>query len=242
METDEATRGVRVAIVGTGTEVGKTQLAVALVHALARRGCSVVGLKPIESGVGSGSSDGDRLEAVGTFHVKHPAPYLFKDAVSPHLAARRAGVVISLVRVAEWVAAHEAPWVVVETAGGLMSPLAAGTTNLDLVRALSPDAVLLVGCDRLGVLHEVAACTLALSVRAPELPDPVVLLQPPGASDGSTGTNAEELVALGVVRRVIALPRGEATAVEMESALEPLVERLMAVRERGEPMSRALSR
>jgi dethiobiotin synthetase len=220
-------RSVRVAIVGTGTEVGKTQLAVALVHALARRGCSVAGLKPIESGVGAALSDGARLEAVGTFHVKHPAPYLFSDAVSPHLAARRAGLVISLARVTDWVAAHHAPWIVVETAGGLLSPLAAGSTNLDLVRALVPDAVLVVGCDRLGVLHEVGACTLALSLRAPELPAPEVLLQPPAVADGSTGTNAEELVALGVVRRVIALPRGDATSPEMEASLAPLVDRLI---------------
>ena len=221
-------RPVRLAVNGTGTEVVKTHLSVALLHALTLRGRSAVGLKPVESGVGEGESDTSKLASAGTFHVKHSAPYRFPDPVSPHLAARRAGVAIDTAQIVAWVSASAAPWTVVETAGGLLSPLAVGVTNLDLLNLLSPDAVLLVGVDRLGVLHDVAACVLALSVRAPTLPRAVVVLQPPESADSSTGTNADELVTLAIVPDAIAFPRGEAAALATVPAMLRLLEQLQS--------------
>lgn len=210
---------VRVAVVGTGTEVGKTHMSVALLHALTLRGYSAVGLKPVESGVGDGESDTSRLAAAGTFHVKHSAPYRFADPVSPHLAARRVGTIINLGRIVEWVAACAAPWTVVETAGGLLSPLAPGVTNLDLIRLLAPDFILLVGVDRLGVLHDVAACLLAMQVCGSALPRPLVLLQTPEVADSSTGTNAAELVALEITPDAVTLPRRPADDPSMVDAM-----------------------
>jgi dethiobiotin synthetase len=119
----------RIVLVGTGTEIGKTHTAVALVQALARGGHAVAALKPVESGVGTGVSDADRLAAAGTFHVKHPPPYALAAPLSPHLAAQGEGLVIQLAPILAWVDAADAPWVVVETAGALLSPLAPGLTN-----------------------------------------------------------------------------------------------------------------
>jgi dethiobiotin synthetase len=199
---------MRVVIVGTGTNVGKTHLGVALVAAAAARGWGVCGLKPIESGVPAGSvgADAEALAGAGTFHVKQPPPYVLVDAVSPHLAARRAGVVIELERVRRWVDEHTASWVFVETAGGLLSPLSAGVANLDLAAALEPDRVLLVGVDRLGVLHDVSACRIAMS-RSIGIA-PLVVLEAPEAADSSTGTNAEELREVGIAADVVTMPRG----------------------------------
>lgn len=207
---------------GTGTGVGKTHLSVALLYALGLQGRSAVGLKPVESGLGEGESDAARLAAASTFHVKHPAPYGFPDPVSPHLAARRVGVEISPARIVDWVAACAAPWTIVETAGGLLSPLALSLTNLDLLQMLAPDIVLLVGVDRLGVLHDVGACLLALA----DDPAPVVVLQAPELADRSTGTNAAELVTLGMVQHVAVVPRGLASDRPLVEAVLALVERL----------------
>lgn len=230
MEADELfdARPVRLAVVGTGTGVGKTHLSVALLHALARRGRSAVGLKPVESGLGEGESDTSRLAGAGVFHVKHPAPYRFVDPVSPHLAARRAGVEIEPARIVAWVEACAAPWTIVETAGGLLSPLAPGLTNLDLVRLLAPEVVLLVGVDRLGILHEVAACLLALSTKASALPAAVVVLHAPDVADSSTGTNADELVTLGLVPEAFTLPRGTALEQSTADATQALLDRIQA--------------
>jgi dethiobiotin synthetase len=228
MEADELfdVRPVRIAVVGTGTDVGKTHLSVALLRALARQGHSAVGLKPVESGVGAGESDTSRLAAAGLFHVKHPAPYRFPDPVSPHLAARRAGIEIVAASIVEWVASCAAPWTVVETAGGLLSPLGPSLTNLDLVRLLEPNVVVLIGVDRLGVLHDVAACRLAFSALAPALPEAHVALQAPASSDSSTGTNADELSLLGLADNVTVVPRGAVTEPSVEQAALALLAKI----------------
>jgi dethiobiotin synthetase len=202
----------RIAILGTGTEVGKTHASVALVSALAARGEQVSGVKPIESGVVSGvATDADRLARVSTVAVT-PAPYRFSEPISPHLAARRSGGIISLAVVTEWLDHQEARVLIVETAGAVLSPLGAGLTNLDLVRAMVPTAVVLVGLDRLGILHEVASCLLVLRSLAPQLPLPLVVLNEPSTPDASTGTNVAELIALETVGRAVVFPRMDPTA------------------------------
>lgn len=231
MEADALfdSRPVRLAVVGTGTGVGKTHLGVALLHALTLKGQSAVGLKPVESGLGEGESDTSRLAGAGMFHVKHLAPYRFPDPVSPHLAARRVGVTIELARIVDWVAACAAPWTVIETAGGLLSPLGPGVTNLDLIRLLAPDVILLVGVDRLGVLHDVAACLLALSCSGATLPSPLVVLQAPEVADSSTGTNAEELVTLGIAQAVSVVPRAAAADPTTADAMLRVLDQIDAV-------------
>lgn len=228
METEDVidARPVRVAVVGTGTGVGKTHFSVALLHALSLQGRSAVGLKPVESGLGSEESDAARLAAASTFHVKHPAPYGFPDAVSPHLAARRAGTEINPSRILDWVAECSAPWTIIETAGGLLSPLAPSLTNLDLLELLAPDLIILVGVDRLGVLHDVAACLIALATATAVLPQPVVVLQAPDVADTSTGTNAEELVTLELVNRATLVPRGAPSDRSVAEVMMELLVRL----------------
>ncbi|KYF57097.1 dethiobiotin synthase [Sorangium cellulosum] len=217
---------LRVAVVGTGTGVGKTHASVAMVAALAARGTQISGLKPIESGVdGTSMTDAAQLAAVSSARPE-PAPYCFADPVSPHLAARRCGLAISLDVAAAWVARQPAPVVVVESAGALLSPLGPGLTNADLVRALAPDALVLVGLDRLGILHEVACCMLALRAVAPGLPPALVVLNPPAAPDASTGTNAAELESLGVTSGAVAMPRGASTSPALLAAAQLVWTRL----------------
>ncbi|WP_438016616.1 dethiobiotin synthase [Sorangium sp. So ce315] len=217
---------LRVAVVGTGTGVGKTHASVAMVAALAARGTQVSGLKPIESGVdGTSMTDAAQLAAVSSVRPE-PAPYCFSEPISPHLAARRCGLAISLNVAAAWVARQPASVVVVESAGALLSPLGPGLTNADLVRALAPDALVLVGLDRLGILHEVACCTLALRAIAPGLPPALVVLNPPAAPDASTGTNAAELESLGITSGAVAMPRAAPTSPASLAAAQLLWARL----------------
>src|SRR5262249_3448457 len=136
------------------------------------------------------------------------------------------GTTIELARVVDWVDAHTCPWVLVETAGALLSPLGGGLTNLDLTRALRPDAVLLVALDRLGVLHEVSACFLALKVLAAELRQMIVILQPPPTPDASTRTNAVELLGLGVVSQAFVMPRGATTDAAVALAASELAKQI----------------
>jgi dethiobiotin synthetase len=216
----------RIVLVGTGTGIGKTHLGVALVKALAATGVEVAGLKPVESGIGTGVTDAELLAGAAGFQVRLPRPYALAAPLSPHLAAPLEGITIRLSAIVQWVDSVEAAWVLVETAGALLSPLAPGLTNLDLTVALEPTAVVLVAPDRLGVLHDVTAALFALRMLAPELPEPIVALQAPAQPDASTGTNAAELLSLEIARAVTTFPRAETDAAETQIVAMELLRRL----------------
>lgn len=201
-------RGHRIVVAGTGTGVGKTHFCVAMVRALAKDNVEVAGLKPVESGVGGGPADSELLRAASTFHVKLAPPYAFPFSVSPHIAAQASHNPIELARICAWIESCAAPWTIIETAGGLFSPLGPGLTNVDMVSALQPDRLILVSLDRLGVLHDLTTCLLALQATLADVPSPVVVLQAPETPDASTGSNATELLALGICSRVHSVPRG----------------------------------
>jgi dethiobiotin synthetase len=196
---------MRVVILGTGTNVGKTYVTCWLARGLNQ--ARVLALKPIESGVASGATGdaGEIAEAAG--HGARLSRWRLRRGVSPHLAAREQGVAIRIAEVADWVNAEErraAPEVtLVETAGGAFSPLAAGATNVDLALALGPAIWLLVAPDSLGVLHDVTVTLKAL----PRVPD-AVLLSGARGSDASSGTNAAELLRLGICEVLEQIPPG----------------------------------
>jgi dethiobiotin synthetase len=199
-------------LVGTGTGVGKTHVAIALLAAARRRGLALRGCKPVESGFAPAApSDAASLEQAGAaFHVQ-PAPLRYADAVSPHLAGRRAGRPAAFeAAVAYAVAVTRTGPTLVETAGGLFSPLAPARTNFDLAVRLEPACWLLVAPDRLGVLHDLTA-TLGWA-RALGRPLDGVVLSAPGAADASTGTNAAEARALGIAAPLATFPREAPTS------------------------------
>jgi dethiobiotin synthetase len=199
--------GGLVVVTGTGTEIGKTHTSEALLRALGVRG-RVAGIKPVESGVaGSHATDADRLRQASTFHVQHFA-YRFDPAVSPHLAARAAGLPIDLGAICTAVARARdlVDLLLVELPGGLFTPLTDTRTNADLAAALAPDTILLVAPDRLGVLHDVGATLRA--ARTVPLGLPVLALVAPAVADASTGSNAAELRA--AFSRLVSIPRAPA--------------------------------
>jgi dethiobiotin synthetase len=189
---------MRVVMLGTGTDVGKTYVTRRLAEALRAR-CGVLALKPVESGVvAERRSDAESI-AAGAGHEAHFSPWRFARAVSPHLAAREAGHTLAVDEIVDWTLAreraHGSHVTLVETAGGALSPLAPGVTNLHLAVALEPAIWILVAPDALGVLHDVTATLRAL----PRVPDAVVLSAARPA-DASTGSNAQELATLGITR------------------------------------------
>jgi dethiobiotin synthetase len=213
-------------VVGTGTGVGKTWVTAALAAALVTRTRGVVALKPVETGVAADTSDSDfrRLADASSFPVE-PQPFRFDAPLSPHLAAHRVGRGIEVRQLLTYVQSHESSsagppdWALVETAGGLFSPLALGVTNFDLARALDPATWLLVAPDGLGVLHDVTA-TLGLARALGRAPDHV-LLSAARTPDESTGTNAAELATLGIADPVFSARRDDPTS--LESLVDALV-------------------
>lgn len=202
----------RIVVVGTGTGIGKTWLSCALLRRLRATDRHALGLKPVESGVSPGTETDARLLAVAAGQDygrdddalrSNSAPYRLAEPISPHLAARYAGSTIDLALALRYVQSQESsgaatgPAVtLIETAGGLFSPLAPGITNFDLARALEPATWLLVAPDALGVLHDVTA-TLGFARSLGRPPDAIALSRARPA-DASTGTNAAEIAGLGI--------------------------------------------
>ena len=233
----------RVVVLGCGTGVGKTRVSVALLNELKRRGERCFGLKPIESGIRRDpaapfappkDSDAAALASAGSLHpiLEHPL-YALPQPISPHLAARAAGESIDVKRVSSWIAHAEieltplvvsdrATWTIIESAGGVFSPLTTATSNLDLALVVEPAIWILVATDALGVLHDVSATLQAMAARG-RRPDHLVLS---GARepDASTGTNARELEALGIVKPSAVLARND------DSGIRALGDRLLGTR------------
>lgn len=182
-----------VLVVGTGTDVGKTHVTASLLRAAYDGGVHARAWKPIASGAHDAYGDDAHTHAVASRAAPIAPLHVFVPPVSPHLAARMAGVRVSVEEVVDGARAlaTTCEWLFVETAGGLFSPVDDAHANDQLARALAPERVLLVAPDRLGVLHDVAATQIAASARRVELS--VAVLSAPAQPDASTGTNAREL-------------------------------------------------
>jgi dethiobiotin synthetase len=160
-------------VTGTDTGVGKTLVSAALLHALARHYPRVVGMKPVAAGtalVDGVEANEDVLALRAASNCRVPPeldnPVLLADPLSPHIAAARAGVTISI---AHLVACHRqllarADAVLVEGAGGFMVPLSATETGADLAQALGLPVVLVVGL-RLGCLNHALLTAGAIRAR-----------------------------------------------------------------------------
>jgi dethiobiotin synthetase len=148
-------------VTGTDTGVGKTLVSAALLHTLAQRYARVVGMKPVAAGLvqrGDAwiSEDVLMLRAASTVIVPPELdnPVALPDAMSPHLAAARAGrrITVAELHAAQRALLALADVVVVEGAGGWRVPLNEHETLADLAIAMAAPVVLVVGL-RLGCLN-----------------------------------------------------------------------------------------
>ncbi len=124
-------------ITGTDTNVGKTVLSALLVTAL-----DAVYWKPVQTGATEGTDRATVRELAGVEEERLlPETYLFDPPVSPHQAAREAGVRIALDSIEFPAAPAERTWIV-EGAGGVLVPLNERDTIRDLMRHLGLPVVI----------------------------------------------------------------------------------------------------
>jgi dethiobiotin synthetase len=170
---DSVTRVV--VVTGTGTGVGKTIATAALAVRAASEG-SVVVVKPVQTGVGPGSTEPGDAEVVhGLTGCEVQELTALDDPLAPDTAARLRGVSIPPVsehadRIRVLAESHDT--VVVEGAGGLLVRLDTdGGTLLDLAAELSHDVpleVLVVVGAGLGTLNHTELTVGALRSRGLE--------------------------------------------------------------------------
>ncbi len=167
-------------VTGTDTNVGKTLIATALLHRCVAQGWHSIGMKPVAAGCHLDAQgrecneDVTALRAAANVQVaaEDINPYLFREAIAPHLAAQHEGVTIECARILSAYArlASQADALVVEGAGGFVIPLdmAAGFNSADLACELALPVVLTVGM-RLGCLNHALLTQEAIAARGLKL-------------------------------------------------------------------------
>ena len=158
-----------VVIAGTGTEVGKTYVAARLAASLRTRGIPVVARKPVQSfAAGDTETDADVLAAATGEDplVVCPPHRRFPLAMAPPMAAEALGgppfTIADLTGEILATAPADA-LILVESAGGVRSPLASDGDTVALAEALRPGLVLLVADAGLGTINAVHLSVDALA-------------------------------------------------------------------------------
>ena len=191
-------------ITGTDTGVGKTVLTALFTRFLRERGINVAALKPICSG---GRDDARILRAAsaGVITLDEINPWHFRAPIAPVLAARRERKRVKLADVLAHVRAMQKRFdvVLIEGAGGLLSPLGEHFNSRELLTALR--ATPIVVCpNRLGVVNQVLLTLEALPKKFRRRAR-VVLMSPP-KPDAATASNAKLLTEFFDAKRIFLLP------------------------------------
>jgi dethiobiotin synthetase len=178
-------------ITGTDTGVGKTVLTALLVKFLRARGGNAAALKPICSG--------NRDDARKIFTTLHGAltlaeinPWHFRNPVAPALAARKENRRVKLSEILAHACAMQKRFdvLLIEGAGGLLSPLGENFDSRDLILALCAIPVI-VAPDKLGVVNHVLLTLEALPKNLRAQTRVVLMSQP--KPDASAKTNVKLL-------------------------------------------------
>jgi dethiobiotin synthetase len=211
-------------ITATGTDIGKTFVATALIRHFRAKSEVVDALKPVITGFDparpEASDTGRLLAALGRTatpdEIARVSPWRFAAPLAPDLAARRDGRILDFDQLVDFSrkAVHEhSGKLLIEGIGGIMVPLDARHTVLDWMNALKVPLLLIAG-SYLGSISHTLTCLdvlkrRELSVRA------VVVNETPG----STVTVAETIESVERFAKptpVLALARLEAGNIDTE--------------------------
>ncbi len=149
-------------VTGNDTGVGKTVFAAMFTRSLRAEGVRVAALKPICSG-GRGDARALHAAAGKVLPLDAVNPWHFRAPLAPVLAARREHQRLHLRAVAAQVrqVANGFELVVVEGAGGLLSPLGEGFDSRDLIAELHATPIV-VCANRLGAVNQARLVQAAL--------------------------------------------------------------------------------
>jgi dethiobiotin synthetase len=209
---------MRILVTGTDTNVGKTWVACALAHALRDAGKRVVAIKPVETGCSEPPTvreDGVLLaHATGQAHPPH-AILRLPEPGGPVLAGDRTDSAVDfdalLLKIERY--GEDAEFLLIEGAGGLLTPITWEWNMTDVARAVGACA-LVVAVDRMGSINHTLLTLSALELAG--IPCLGVVLTAPGGKDRSAAATAAAIARLSGIDRVVVVSRAadprEATA------------------------------
>jgi dethiobiotin synthetase len=202
-------------ITATGTDIGKTFVATALIRHFRAKSEAVDAIKPVVTGFdpahAEASDTGRLLAALGRAitpdEIAQVSPWRFTAALSPDLAAAREGRSLDFDQLVDYcrnaMRGHVGK-LLIEGIGGVMVPLDERHTVLDWMSALNVPLLLVAG-SYLGSISHTLTCLEVLkrrelSIRA------VVVNESPGSTVTVTET-IESVARFAQATRVLALPR-----------------------------------
>ena len=160
-----------IAVAGVATDVGKTWIAAALLAQFRSMGRRVSARKPVQSyAEGATATDAEVLaSAAGEDPVSVcPRGRWYPLAMAPPMAAQRLGLapiaLSDLLAELQW--PDDVDLGIVETVGGVRSPMADDGDSAAFVRALAPDHVVLVADAGVGAINSVRLCASTLDPQA----------------------------------------------------------------------------
>ena len=228
-------------VTGTDTGVGKTYIGTALAHLLTQRGLRVRPRKPVESGCATAKGSllpqdaaALREAACSSEPLEQVCAYPLRAALSPERAAALEGCTLILEQLVSACRSGvgTGDFLLVEGAGGWLSPVAPGATNADLAATLRLP-VLVVAADRLGVINHTLLTVEAVSSRKLPLAG-VVLNQTAPATDPLMDNAADLTRWLGWPVGLVPHRPGGETHLGMASApfLRDLADRITAAQDK----------
>jgi dethiobiotin synthetase len=155
-------------VCATNTGVGKTTASVLLLKTFAKLGLKVVGFKPIETGVDGHPQDGTMLlnaSNVQGLDIDDICPLQYKMAAAPYIAKGANNI--------NWQKINDAfdklyalsDVLIIESAGGLLSPIEQGIFNIDLFKKLNSNKLLLICNSTLGCLSDAVVHSQMINLR-----------------------------------------------------------------------------
>jgi dethiobiotin synthetase len=190
-------------ITGTGTGVGKTYVSALIAKSLVAAGKKVGVYKPVASGCELRDGKLVSADAVALWEaagrpgtLELVCPQTFAAPLAPHLAARAEGkrVDASLLRSGLDFWRESCDIVLVEGAGGLMSPISDDDYNADLAEDFGLPLVV-VAANELGTINATLQTLIVADTFRTGLSVAGLILNSPQpvADDPSTDSNADEL-------------------------------------------------
>lgn len=207
-------------ITGTDTEIGKTHVTCLIARQMIGRGYRIAAYKPACSGATIGAphsrggpatatwDDIERLKAVigPDWPEEIICPQRFLAAVAPPVAARLEGRSVDFDLLVQGSRKFDrVDMLLIEGAGGWLSPLTESASVADLANALGAP-VIVVARNGLGTINHTLLTIESIRSRGLEIAG-VVLNEPkPSLDDLSTATNAAEICRRGQVRYLGLVP------------------------------------
>ena len=146
-------------ITGTDTNVGKTWATIALMRFFKKHGKSVIGMKPVASGclIKDGvlkNEDALLIQENASLPVEYELinPYVYEAPISPHIAGADNPVELHKIAANFNILKKSADILLVEGAGGWMSPINSTEDNADLAKTLVLPVIIVVAI-RLGCIN-----------------------------------------------------------------------------------------